>query len=121
MVSPVIADPPPIVEEAWEIKPFDVVKKVVDAYGSVLERVVEVAVKLGAVTVPVKTPAPETERSVPGLVVPMPTFPWLVTVKKVLVPKLLVVEPIVKRFKATEVEAAKTERRAEGVVVPKPR
>jgi hypothetical protein len=35
----------------------------------------EVALKRGAVTVPVKTPAPVTERGVPGEVVPMPRKP----------------------------------------------
>jgi len=83
--------------------------------------VVEVALYAGAVTVPVNTPAPVTASGVPGEVVPTPTFPWLVTVKKVEVAKLLVVEAMTKRFKAAEVEAAKTERRAEGVVVPNPK
>jgi hypothetical protein len=44
----------------------------------------------------------------------------LVTVKKVEVAKLLVVEPMVKRLRATEVEAAKREKRDAGVVVPMP-
>src|SRR3989344_2969823 len=35
-----------------------------------------VALKMGAVTVPVKRPAPVTESGVPGVVVPMPRFPW---------------------------------------------
>jgi hypothetical protein len=85
MVRPLTALPPPIVEEACAMRPFDVVKKVEDAYGSVEERVVLVAVKFGAVTVPVKTPAPVTARGVPGDVVLIPTLPPLVTVKKVLV------------------------------------
>jgi hypothetical protein len=37
--------------------------------------VVEVATKFGAVTVPVKTPAPVTESGVPGELVPIPIFP----------------------------------------------
>ena len=39
-------------------------------------RVVDVALKYGAVTRPVNTPAPVTESGVPGVVVPIPTFPF---------------------------------------------
>ena len=109
------------------MSPFDVVKNVEDAYGKVEESVVEVEVKTGAMCVPyvVRMPlmvaAPWTARSVPGVLVPIPTLPWFVTVKKLEVAKALVVEPMVNRFKAFEVEAAKMETREAGVVVPMPR
>jgi hypothetical protein len=89
IVSPVMAVPPPIVEEACAMSPFDDVKKVVEAYGKVEASVVEVAVKIGAkwipyvVRLPLMVAAPATERSVPGVVVPMPTRPWFVMTKKV--------------------------------------
>lgn len=48
MVRPPIWEPEPIVDDACEMSPLEVVKKVEDAYGKLLERVVEVAVKFGA-------------------------------------------------------------------------
>lgn len=49
------------------------VMAVVDAYGNVEAKRVEVAKKIGAVTVPVKTPAPVTARGTPGVLDAMPT------------------------------------------------
>ena len=81
---------PTTVDEAWEMNPFEVVKKVEDAYGKTLASEVEVAVKYGAmcwpyeVTMPLMVAVPATARRVPGEeVAPIPTLPWLVTVKKV--------------------------------------
>ena len=98
-----------MVEEACAMRPLDVVKKVEDAYGKVEERVVEVAVKSGAVTVPVKTPAPVTESGVPGVEVPMPTVPFALTMKSVEVPYtplVLVEEAIVKRTRLVDEASA---------------
>src|SRR3989344_1317899 len=53
----------------------ETVSAVEEAYGKMEAERVEVAVKRGAVTTPVKTPAPVTESGVPGEVVPTPTFP----------------------------------------------
>ncbi len=56
-------------------------KNVLDAYGKLLESVVEVAVKIGAmwepyvVKMPLMVAAPCTARVVPGVVVPMPMLP----------------------------------------------
>ena len=46
-----------------------------------VEAVVEVAMKFGAVTVPVNVPAPVTERGVPGVEVPIPKLPALETTR----------------------------------------
>ena len=53
----------------------ETVKAVDDAYGNVEATRVEVPMKFGAVTVPVKTPAPVTPSAVPGVVVPRPRKP----------------------------------------------
>lgn len=55
----------------------ETVSAVVEAYGKVEAARVEVATNVGAVTIPVKTPAPVTESGVPGVDVPMPTLPRL--------------------------------------------
>ena len=93
--------------------------------------VVEVALKLGMVRwekrveVPaVKLAAPCTERILPGLVVPMPTFPFCITLKRlpcaptnrveVATSACAVVVPVIWALPAC------TERREPGVVVPRP-
>ena len=55
------------------------------------EAVVEVAMKLGAQVVPVKTAEPVTDKGVPGVEVPIPTLPTLETTKKVEVAPMLVI------------------------------
>ena len=71
---PEMTNPPAMVEEAEVLVTPRVPTDSPPA--KVLVAVVEVALKVGAVTRPVKTPAPETANGVPGVVVPTPTFPF---------------------------------------------
>ena len=64
VVEPVTERLPPMVWESATVRPWNVEDAEVD-----------VAMNCGAVTGPVNTPAPVTERAVPGVVVPIPTLP----------------------------------------------
>ena len=68
---------------------------------------VEVAIKMGAVTVPVKTPAPFTPKRVPGVVVPMPTLPFPKTEKRLLVELAVVTVKMLVAVPAVELAAVK--------------
>ena len=68
---------------------------VVEAYGKV-EAEEEVATKRSARRKPSKEPAPATEKRANGEVVPTPTFPVLMTAKRVEVAKAAVEEEMVK-------------------------
>ena len=76
--APLIVKSPPIMALAVVCKDWATVKPC-----RVEEAVVDVAVKLRAVTLPVNTPAPVTPNGVPGLVVPMPILPALEITRKV--------------------------------------
>ena len=76
--APFMVKSPPIMALAVVSKDWATVNPCKDE-----EAVVEVAVKLRAVTLPVNTPAPVTPKGVPGDVVPMPMLPALEMTRKV--------------------------------------